>query len=202
MTLNLFGKWKWNNWLDKKEISGSHSPIASDHISAVANSGQSEVFGGRSKKKFFRNWQILLKKTTYISLKSGWSDRLRNRFWSKNIYCRPDIPGMSYLPNNKKGMPYLPLQRSSTLSLNASSSASVSRWAEARETERRRSSMVKTLKPTLKTLKPSPDNWCLEFVPRAYRKCISGRSSLYAGAWPMTNNQPIQRQWVPSPVGA
>ena len=102
MTLNLFGKWKWNNWFDKKETSGSgsHSPIASDHISAVANSCQSEVFGGRSKKQHFTNWRMLLK--TYILLKSGWSDRLRNRFWSKNINCRPDIPGMPYLANNKK----------------------------------------------------------------------------------------------------
>ena len=71
-------------------------------------------------------------------------------------------------------MSYLPLQRSSTLSLNANSSASVSRWAEARETERRRRSMVKTLKPMLTTLKPSPDNRCLEYLPPAYRKCISG----------------------------
>ena len=77
-----------------------------------------------------------------------------------------------------KKFSYLPLQRSSTLSLKANSSASVSLWAEAREREkerRRRSMLGKSCFSAPACLTSAClTNLCLEYSPVAHRKCISG----------------------------
>ena len=118
----------------------------------------------------------------------GWSLNLQSLMDSGEGLCqRLPFLGQPFLPITNLQIVWqimnlhtnLPLQRSSTLSLKANSSASVSLWAEAREREvRRRRSMMLVHNPASQLqLASLPD----QFVSWSIGRWLTGSAYLEAG---------------------